>query len=73
MLNEIMVDPHTLVVPQDWKSVWDNGWETAAEVENVPVQAHTEHGLPVRDPGARLVPGAAEVSRPTAGPRTSAT
>jgi signal transduction histidine kinase len=61
MLNEIMVDPHTLVVPQDWKSVWDNGWETAAEVENVPVQAHTEHGLPVRDPGARLVPGAAEV------------
>ncbi|MBB3750136.1 signal transduction histidine kinase [Mycolicibacterium sp. BK634] len=60
MLNEIMVDPHTLVVPQDWKSVWDNGWETAAEVENVPVQEHTEHGLPVRDPGARLVPGAAE-------------
>jgi hypothetical protein len=61
MLNEIMVDPHTLVVPQDWKSVWDNGWETAAEVENVPVQTHTEHGLPVRDRGARLVPGAADV------------
>ncbi|WP_445169063.1 ATP-binding protein [Mycolicibacterium sp. Dal123E01] len=60
MLNEIMVDPHTLVVPQDWKSVWDSGWETAAEVGNVPVQQHTEHGLPVRDPGARLVPGAAE-------------
>jgi hypothetical protein len=60
MLNEIMVDPHDLVVPQDWKSVWDNGWETAAEVDNVPVQAHTEHGLPVRAPGARLVPGAAE-------------
>ncbi|SBS71683.1 Integral membrane sensor signal transduction histidine kinase [uncultured Mycobacterium sp.] len=65
MLNEIMVDPHTLVVPQDWKSVWDNGWETAAEVENVPVQAHTEHGLPVRDPGARLVPGTAEVVEAT--------
>ncbi|MCX2932510.1 ATP-binding protein [Mycobacterium sp. CVI_P3] len=61
MLNEIMVDPHTLVVPQDWKSVWDNGWETAAEVDNVPVQTHTEHGLPVRDPGARLVPGAADL------------
>jgi hypothetical protein len=60
MLNEIMVDPHTLVVPQDWKSVWDNGWETASEVENIPVQEHTEHGLPVRDPGARLVPGAAD-------------
>jgi signal transduction histidine kinase len=60
MLSEIMVDPHTIAVPQDWKSVWDNGWETAAEVDNVPVQEHTEHGLPVRDPGARLVPGVAE-------------
>ena len=27
---------------------------------NVPVQAHTDHGLPVREPGARLVPGAAD-------------
>lgn len=60
MLNELMVDPHTIAIPQDWKSVWDNGWETAADVDNVPVQDHTEHGLPVRDPGARLVPGAAE-------------
>jgi signal transduction histidine kinase len=60
MLSEIMVDPHTIAVPQDWKSVWDNGWEVAADVEDVPVQTHTEHGLPVRDPGARLVPGAAE-------------
>ncbi|WP_431239069.1 ATP-binding protein [Mycolicibacterium aichiense] len=64
MLNELMVDPHTIAVPQDWKSVWDNGWETAAEVDNVPVQDHTEHGLPVRDPGARLVPGAAESPAP---------
>jgi signal transduction histidine kinase len=60
MLSEFLVDPKTIAVPQDWKSVWDNGWATAAEVENVPVQAHTEHGLPVRAPGARLVPGAAE-------------
>jgi signal transduction histidine kinase len=60
MLSELLVDPQTIAVPQDWKSVWDNGWATAADVENVPVQAHTEHGLPVRAPGARLVPGAAE-------------
>ena len=60
MLSEFLVDPQTIAVPQDWKSVWDNGWATAADVENVPVQAHTEHGLPVRAPGARLVPGAAE-------------
>lgn len=57
MLSEFLVDPKTVAVPQDWKSVWDNGWATAAEVDNVPVQAHTEHGLPVREPGARLVPG----------------
>jgi hypothetical protein len=60
MLSEFLMDPKTIAVHQDWKSVWDNGWATAADVENVPVQAHTEHGLPVRAPGARLVPGAAE-------------
>ncbi|WP_328351999.1 sensor histidine kinase [Mycobacterium sp. NBC_00419] len=60
MLSEFLVDPKTVAVPQDWKSVWDNGWATAGDVDNVPVQAHTEHGLPVREPGARLVPGAAD-------------
>lgn len=73
MLSEFLVDPKTVAVPQDWKSVWDNGWATAGEVGNVPVRAHTEHGLPVREPGARLVPGAAEpvpvpVNRPPAAP-----
>ena len=60
MLSEWLVDPHDLArsADLDWKSVWDHGWSAAAEVENVPVQAHTDHGLPVRDPGARLVPGA---------------
>jgi signal transduction histidine kinase len=64
MMAEWTVDPHDLVVPQDWESVWDSGWETAAEVENVPVEEHTEHGLPVREPGARLVPGAVESPGP---------
>jgi signal transduction histidine kinase len=61
MLSEWLVDPHELAhsADLDWKSVWDRGWSAAAEVENVPVQAHTDHGLPVRDPGARLVPGSA--------------
>ncbi|WP_067970279.1 ATP-binding protein [Mycolicibacter icosiumassiliensis] len=44
----------------DWQSVWDRGWSVAAEADNVPVRDHTEHGLPVREPGARLVPGSAE-------------
>ena len=43
----------------DWQSVWDRGWSLAAEAEDKPVEAHTDHGLPVRTPGARLVPGAA--------------
>lgn len=63
MISEWLVDPHELAVPEDWKSVWDNGWAAAAEAENKPVRAHTDHGLPVREPGARLVPGAATDSR----------
>jgi hypothetical protein len=61
MLSEWLVDPHTLArsADLDWESVWDRGWSAAAEVDNVPVQDHTDHGLPVRDPGARLIPGSA--------------
>jgi len=50
----------------DWQSVWDRGWSVAAQAENVPVVAHTEHGLPVREPGARLVPGSAAAETPVA-------
>jgi signal transduction histidine kinase len=62
MLSEWLVDPRELAHSPDldWQSVWDQGWSAAAEVEDTPVQAHTEQGLPVRDPGARLVPGGAE-------------
>ncbi len=62
MLSEWLVDdPGALARSPDldWQSVWDRGWSAAAEIENTPVQAHTEQGLPVRDPGARLVPGGA--------------
>jgi signal transduction histidine kinase len=70
MLSEWLVDPHDIARSPDldWKSVWDHGWSAAAEVDNVPVESHTAHGLPVREPGARLVPGGAapETSPPTA-------
>ncbi len=62
MLSEMLGDPHDLVnIPDlDWQTVWDRGWTMAAEAEDKPVESHTaEHGLPVRKPGARLVPGAA--------------
>jgi len=62
MLSEWLVDPHDLAQSPDldWQTVWDRGWSAAAEAEDAPVEAHTEHGLPVRDPGARLVPGGGE-------------
>ncbi len=62
MLSEWLVDPHDLAQSPDldWQTVWDRGWSAAAEVENTPVQERTEQGLPVREPGARLVPGGGE-------------
>ena len=62
MLAEMLGDPHDLVnTPDlDWQTVWDRGWTLAAEAEEKPVESLTaEHGLPVRKPGERLVPGAA--------------
>jgi anti-sigma regulatory factor (Ser/Thr protein kinase) len=65
MVSEWLVDPQEIMPPiQPWESVWDNGWTAAEEAEAAPVDARTEHGLPVRDPGARLVPGSAESGRP---------
>ncbi|MGH3674155.1 MAG: HAMP domain-containing sensor histidine kinase [Mycobacterium sp.] len=62
MLSEWLIDPTDLANSSDlnWESVWDHGWSAAAAAEDAPVLSHTEHGLPVRDPGARLVPGAAD-------------
>ncbi|HEX7826557.1 MAG TPA: ATP-binding protein, partial [Mycobacterium sp.] len=63
MLSEWLIDdPHELAqsTDLDWNTVWDKGWEAAAAAEESPVAQHTEHGLPMREPGARLVPGAAD-------------
>ncbi len=70
MLSEIMGDPHELVQSPDldWQTVWDRGWSAAAEAEHKPVESRTEHGLPMRTPGARLVPGAADPDEPPAAP-----
>lgn len=62
MLSEMLGDPRELAASPDldWRSVWDRGWSAAAEAQDKPVESRTDHGLPVRTPGARLVPGAAE-------------
>ncbi len=62
MLSEWLVDPTELANSADlnWESVWDSGWSAAEAADETPVRKHTEEGLPVREPGARLIPGAAE-------------
>jgi signal transduction histidine kinase len=69
MLSEWLVDPTDLAKSDDlnWESVWDHGWSVAAAAEEAPVAEHTEEGLPVREPGARLVPGAVDAARPSNG------
>lgn len=66
MLSEWLIDPTEIAKSSDlnWESVWDHGWSAAAAAEEAPVLQHTEEGLPMRQPGARLVPGAADSGGP---------
>ncbi|OMC30547.1 histidine kinase [Mycobacterium sp. GA-1841] len=59
MVSEFEIDPATHVrsADLDWKTVWEKGWSVAAAAQDAPVEQHTEEGLPMRTPGARLVPG----------------
>jgi signal transduction histidine kinase len=60
MVSEWLIDPSDLMEPmQSWESVWDSGWQAAAQAEDAPVDQRTDTGLPRREPGARLVPGSA--------------
>ncbi|MDT5338368.1 MAG: hypothetical protein QOD90_3873 [Mycobacterium sp.] len=62
MVSEWLIDdPFKLAKSSDldWQTVWDQGWSAAGAAEEAPVEEHTEEGLPMRQPGARLVPGAA--------------
>jgi signal transduction histidine kinase len=69
MLSEWLVDPTDLAKSEDlnWESVWDHGWAAAAAADDAPVMEHTEEGLPAREPGARLVPGAVGSDGPSPG------
>ena len=63
MLSEWLIDDPTELAKStdlDWQTVWDHGWSAAAAAEQAPVEQRTDAGLPVRQPGARLIPGAAE-------------
>ena len=61
LVSEWLIDPAMITEPfQSANSVWDNGWAAAAHAADAPVETHTEAGLPMRQPGARLVPGSAD-------------
>jgi signal transduction histidine kinase len=67
MLSEWLIDDPTQLANSadlNWESVWDRGWSAAAAAEDAPVSRHTEDGLPLRRPGERLVPGAADSAGP---------
>ncbi|MDV3130025.1 ATP-binding protein [Mycobacterium sp. 21AC1] len=59
MISEFSIDPttHARSEDLDWKTVWEKGWSVAAAAQDAPVEQRTEEGLPMRTPGARLVPG----------------
>jgi hypothetical protein len=60
MLSEWLIDDPTQLANStdlDWQTVWDQGWSAAAAAQDAAVVEHTEAGLPVRQPGARLIPG----------------
>ncbi|HEY7053202.1 MAG TPA: hypothetical protein VH496_13860, partial [Mycobacterium sp.] len=64
MVSEWLVDPQEIMPPiQSWESVWDSGWAAAEQADEAPVEQRTDRGLPVREPGARLVPGSPESGR----------
>ncbi|WP_072802372.1 ATP-binding protein [Rhodococcoides yunnanense] len=67
MVSEWLVDPATgQGHSRPWSSPADVGWAAAESATDAPVRTRTESGLPVRKPGARLVPGAADISRDAA-------
>ncbi len=65
MVSEWLLDP---TAPRSQKGTWstaaDAGWAAASATQE-PVTRRTGAGLPAREPGARLIPGA--VARPDSG------
>jgi hypothetical protein len=58
MVSEWLMDP-TALESRDgvWATAADAGWAAAEKAVEQKPQRHTESGLPIRERGARLVPG----------------
>lgn len=73
MVSEWLVDPATgQGRARLWSSPADAGWAAAESATEAQVRSRTESGLPVRKPGARLVPGAVDTARGPAHRRDAA-
>jgi signal transduction histidine kinase len=60
MVSEWLTDATTRESPNgDWASAADTGWAAAEKAAEQKPQRRTESGLPIRERGARLVPGRA--------------
>ncbi|KAF0848748.1 sensor histidine kinase [Nocardia caishijiensis] len=62
MVSEWLVEPSTAASEStpngaSWSSPGDAGWSAAASADSPPTSARTSGGLPIRKPGAQLVPG----------------
>jgi signal transduction histidine kinase len=58
MVSEWLMDPTALESRnRAWATAADAGWAAAANAVEQKPQRHTESGLPIRERGARLVPG----------------
>ncbi|MFI5780564.1 ATP-binding protein [Nocardia sp. NPDC051570] len=57
MVSEWLVEPSSSGPGNGWTSSADAGWAAAAEASSPASARHTEGGLPIRRPGAQLVPG----------------
>jgi signal transduction histidine kinase len=63
MMSEWLMDPATLESRNGaWTTAADAGWAAAASAVEEKPQRHTESGLPIRERGARLVPGHARTA-----------
>ncbi len=63
MVSEWLVEPATAPTESgngngaSWSAPGDAGWSAAAEADHPPTSSRTSGGLPIRKPGAQLVPG----------------
>ncbi|TCK00024.1 sensor histidine kinase [Nocardia alba] len=63
MVSEWLVEPASAPTESgngdaaSWSAPGDAGWSAAAEADHPPTSSRTSGGLPIRKPGAQLVPG----------------